>query len=83
MRIGKNIFAGLASASLLISPVVAQAAPTAKAQSTANVKRVVAVRKDENKLASVAVIVALLAAAAIVAGIVVAADSKDNTPTSP
>lgn len=83
MRIGKIIFAGLASASLLISPVVAQAAPTAKAQSTANVKRVVAVRKNENKLASMAVIVGLLAAAAIVAGIVVASDSKDNTPTSP
>lgn len=83
MRIGKNIFAGLASASLLISPVVAQAAPTAQAQSTANVKRVVAVRKDENKLSGTAAILAALAAAAIIAGIVIAADSDDNTPTSP
>ncbi len=83
MRIGKNIFAGLASASLLISPVVAQAAPTAKAQSATNVKRAVAVRKNENKLAGMAVILAALAAAAIIAGIVVVSDSKDNTPTSP
>ncbi len=83
MRIGKNIFAGLASASLLISPVVAQAAPTAKAQSTTNVKRVVAVRNNENKLEGVAVILAVLAAAAIIAGIVIASDSKSNTPTSP
>lgn len=83
MRIGKNIFAGLASASLLISPVVAQAAPTAKDQSTANVKRVVAVRKNENKMAASAAIIAALAAAAIIAAIVIASDSKDNTPTSP
>jgi hypothetical protein len=82
MRIGKNIFAGLASASLLISPVVAHAAPTAKAQSTANVKRVVAVRKDENKLAGTAAILAALTAAAIIAAIVIAADSDDNTPVS-
>jgi hypothetical protein len=80
MRIGKKSFVALAAASMLIAPVVAQAAPTAK--STANVKRVGADRKSENKIEGSAAILAALAAAAIIAGIVIASDSKDNTPVS-
>ena len=83
MRIGKKSFAALAAASMLIAPVAAQAAPTAKSKSTASVKRVGADRKAENKVKGSAAILAALAAAAIIAGIVIAADSKSNTPTSP
>jgi hypothetical protein len=83
MRIGKNSFAALAAASLLIAPVVAQAAPTAKAQSTASVKRAGADRNAENKIDGTSAIIAALAAAAIIAAIVIAADGKSNTPTSP
>ena len=84
MRIGKKSFAALAAASMLIAPVAAQAAPTAKSKSTASVKRVGADRKAENKaVEGSAAILAALAAAAIIAGIVIAADSKSNTPTSP
>ncbi len=81
MRIGKKSFAALAAASMLIAPVVAQAAPAAK--STAKVKRAGADRKSENKQASTSVILGALAAAAIIAGIVIVSDGKDNKPTSP
>jgi hypothetical protein len=83
MRIGKKSFAALAAASMLIAPVAAQAAPTAKAKSTASVKRTGADRKAENKIEGTAAILAALAAAAIIAGIVIASDSKDNSPSSP
>lgn len=83
MRIGKKSFVALAAASMLIAPVAAQAAPTAKAKSTASVKRAGADRKAENKAESTGVVLAALAAAAIIGGIVIAADSKNNTPTSP
>jgi hypothetical protein len=77
MRFGKNSMAAIAAATLLIAPVVAQAAP-------AKVARVSAQRADESKLeGGSSIIIAILAAAAVIAGIVIAADGGDDSPTSP
>ncbi len=83
MRISKKSFVALAAASMLIAPVAAQAAPTAKAKSTASVKRAGADRKAENKAEGTSVVLAALAAAAIITAVVIASDSKSNTPSSP
>lgn len=83
MRFGKNSLAAMAAATLVVAPVTAQAAPTAKAAAT-QVDRAGADRQGENKLeGGTGIILAILAAAAIIAGIIIAADNKDDTPTSP
>lgn len=83
MRFGKNSLAAVAAATLVLAPTVAQAAPAAKAAAT-QVQRAGASLQDENKLeGGTGIILAILAAAAIIAGIVIAADNEDDTPTSP
>jgi hypothetical protein len=84
MRFGKISLAALTAATLVVAPVAAQAAPAAKAK-TSQVKRVAADRKNENKAegGAAGLIIAALAAAAVVVGVVIASDSKGNTPTSP
>ena len=84
MRFGKNSLAAIAAATLVLAPVAAQAAPAAKSTATAQVERVGADRKDENKLSGgTGILIAVLAAAAIIAGILIAADNNSDTPTSP
>ena len=83
MRFGKISLAVIAAASLVSAPVVAQTAPAAKS-ATAQVERAGANLQDENKLeGGSGIIIAVLAAAAIIAGIVIAADNEEDTPTSP
>ncbi len=77
MRFGKNSMAAIAAATLLIAPVVAQAAP-------AKVERVSAPRTDESEVeGATTIIIALLAAVAVIAGIVIAADGGNSNPASP
>ena len=80
MRFGK-IGLAVATASLVASPVLAQSAAPVAAQS---VRVGAAVSADEAKLeGGSGIIIAILAAAAVIAGIVIAADGNNDTPTSP
>ena len=84
MRFGKISLAAIAAASLVTSPVMAQAlSPAAKAVSESKVKRIGADRDSESKLGGSGIFIAVLAAAAIVGGIVIAASNDDDEPTSP
>ncbi len=79
MRFGKNSLAAVAAAGLVLAPIAAQAAPAAS-----QVDRAAAKAKSESELkGGIGIFLALLAVAAIVAGIVIAADNKEDTPTSP
>lgn len=84
MRFGKISLAAIAAASLVSSPVMSQAlSPAAKAVSVSKVKRVGATRTEESNLGrGSGVIVAVLAAVAIIGGIVIAAGNDDDNPTS-
>ena len=85
MRFGKISLAAVAAASLVSAPVMAQSLSVAsKAVGASKVKRVGATSKQENKLGrGSGVIVAILAAIAVIGGIVIAAGNDDDGPTSP
>ena len=86
MRFGKISLAAVAAASMVSAPVMAQSlSPAAKAVGASKVKRVGAASKEENKLGGrgSGVIVAILAAIAVIGGIVIAAGNDDDGPTSP
>jgi hypothetical protein len=84
MRFGKVSLAAIAAASLLSAPVVAQSATATKAPVKASVKRAGTATKEESNLGKGSgVIVAILAGAAIIAGIVIAAGNNGDGPTSP
>ena len=84
MRFGKVSLAVITAASLISAPVVASAATASKTVSAAKSKRAGAASNDESKLGrGSGVIVAILSAALIIAGIVVAAGNKSDGPTSP
>ncbi|GAB5488579.1 MAG: hypothetical protein Pars2KO_21490 [Parasphingorhabdus sp.] len=79
MRFGKLGMAAVAAASLVSAPVMAQAVETSS-QSV----RTSAQAADESELeGGSGIILAILAAAAIIAGIIIAADGSEDTPTSP
>ena len=82
MRFGKIGMAAIAAASLVSTPVFAQAVqPVAKASEAV---RADASAAEESKLeGGSGIIVAVLAAAAIIGGIIIAADGSEDTPTSP
>ena len=81
MRFGKIGMAAVAAASLVSAPVLAQAAQPVSSVSQA---RTVAVSADDSDLeGGSGIIIAVLAAAAVIAGIIIAADGSDDTPTSP
>ena len=82
MRFGKIGMAAVAAASLVATPVFAQAVqPVSKVSKSV---RASASADDESKLAGGSgVIIAILAAAAVIGGIVIAADGSDDSPTSP
>ena len=81
MRFGKFSLAAVAAASLLSAPVMAQTASNAVGVS--KVKRVSANAKDESKQAGSGVIIAIVAAVAVIGGIVLAAGNDSDGPTSP
>ena len=79
MRFGKIGMAAAAAASLVSAPVLAQAS-----QPVSSVARTSATVESENDLeGGSGIIIAILAAAAVIAGIVIAADGSEDTPTSP
>ena len=85
MRFGKISLAAVAAASLVSAPVMAQSlSPASKAVGASKVKRIGAASKEESKLENGSgVIVAILAAIAVIGGIVIAAGNDDDGPTSP
>ena len=75
MKFGK-LAGALAAVSLVAAPVMAQSAPA--------VERVSAKTDATEKMEGDSrVIFALLAAAAIIAGVIITADNDDDNPTSP
>jgi hypothetical protein len=84
MSIRKAAMAALVAASMVAVPTIAQAAePVAQKLSvTKNVRQGAAKVARKNDLAGGSVIIAVLAAAAVIAGIVIAADGND-APASP
>jgi uncharacterized Zn-binding protein involved in type VI secretion len=88
MSIRKAAMAALVAASMVVVPTVAQAAQANQTAAgklsvaSAPVARQGAKVTKKNDLRGGSVIIALLAAAAIIAGIVIAADG-DNSPSSP
>lgn len=79
MRFGKIGMAAVAAASLVSAPVLAQAV-----QPVSSVERTGAAVESESDLeGGSGIIIAILAAAAVIAGIIIAADGSEDTPTSP
>lgn len=79
MRFGKLGMAAVAAASLVSAPVMAQAV-----ESVSQPVRTSAQTADESDLeGGSGIIIAILAAAAVIAGIIIAADGSEDTPTSP
>jgi len=79
MRFGKLGVAAAAAIALVGSPVLAQAT-----QSTSDAARVSASAADRSDLEGASgIIIAILAAGAIIAGIIIAADNDEDEPTSP
>lgn len=76
-----------AAVALTVAPVMASAAQSANGPVVAQYDeaRIDAQTSDENELEGrgSSIIIAILAAAAIIAGIIIAADGSDDTPTSP
>lgn len=70
----RNLAAAAAAAALVTTPVVAQAATSVRTSAPA---------KDSNDLSGGSLVLAVLAVAAIIAGIVIAADGGSDTPVSP
>ncbi len=81
MRFGKIGMAAVAAASLVSAPVFAQAQQPVS--STSEAARTGANASGEDLEGGSGVILAVLAAAAVIAGIIIAADGSDDTPTSP
>ncbi len=79
MRFGKLGMAAVAAASLVSAPVMAQAVESVSQPVRAGVQTA-----DESDLeGGSGIILAILAAAAVIAGIIIAADGSEDTPTSP
>lgn len=79
MRFGRIGMAAVAAASLVSAPVLAQAV-----QPVSSIARTSATVESENDLeGGSGIIIAILAAAAVIAGIIIAADGSEDTPTSP
>ena len=81
MRFGKLSLAAIAAVSLLSAPVMAQATPVAsKSVGVSKVKRVGAATKDESKQGGNGLIIGLVAAAAVIVGIVVLSGDDSTSP---
>ena len=78
----RTVAAAIAALSLSATPVMAQAAT--KAPASTSVERTSAKSKKTNEAAGgTGIIIDVLAAYAVIGGIVLAADSHSNTPVSP
>ena len=82
MRFGKLGMAAIAAASLVSTPVLAQAVQPVSAVSK-SVRTGANADKSSKLSGGSGIIVAILAAAAVIGGIVIAADGNDDAPTSP
>jgi hypothetical protein len=83
MSIRKAAMATIVAVSMVVVPTIAQAAQAHQtAVSKLSVARAGAKTSKENDLRGGSIILALLAAAAVIAGIVIAADGS-NKPSSP
>ena len=81
MRFGKISLAAVAAASLVSAPVMAQSLSVAsKAVGASKVKRVGAATKDESKQGGNGLIIGLVAAAAVIVGIVVLSGDDSTSP---
>ena len=69
----RNILAGAAALTLAAAPAIAQV----------DLDRAAAPVSGESNAAGTAVIIGVLAVAALIAGVVIAADDSEDTPTSP
>jgi len=74
MNLLKKAAISLAATSMIAAPVAASAAPAARATSSVD---------GESELSGTSWIIALVALAAIVGGIIIASDNNSDTPTSP
>lgn len=81
MTVSKIVTSAVAALSLLGVSTVASAAPAASKLSISTSARAGAKTAKTNEAMGTGVIIAVLAAAAVIAGIVIAADSNDS-PTS-
>jgi hypothetical protein len=75
MNLLKKAAISLAATSMIVAPVAASAAPAARAAS--------AVDGQSELEGSTSWIIAVLALAAIIGGIIIASDNNDDSPTSP
>lgn len=79
MRFGKHTLAAISALALATAPAVAQAAETKAKPVSSSVKRVGTAAKQENKLGGGnGTIIAIVAAAAIILGIVLLSDGSDS-----
>jgi hypothetical protein len=83
MNFLKKAAISLAATSMIAAPVAASAAPAISSVSFDNVGAVSAVDGQSELEGSSSWILALLALAAIIGGIVIAAGNNSDTPTSP
>ena len=74
MTLFKKAAIALAATSMIAAPVAASAAPALESISST---------EGQNELEGSSWIIAIVALAAIIAGIVIASDNDDDTPTSP
>jgi len=81
MSVSKIVTSAVMALSLVAVPTLAQAAPAASKLSISAPARAGVATKKANKAIGGGIIIAILAAAAVIAGIVIAADGND-TPTS-
>lgn len=80
MSLRKSVMAAVAAVSLVAVPTMAQAAPAVSKLSVATSTR--AGDAETSELGGGSVIIAILAAVAVIAGIIIAADGSDGA-TSP
>jgi hypothetical protein len=86
MNFVKKASVAFAAISMVAAPIAASAAPVAQTLSVAKFSgaRASADLNGESRLeGDSGIIIAILAAVAVIAGIVIAADGSDSTPTSP
>lgn len=82
MKVLKNTLAVAAAFAMVGAPVIASAAPASKLSVSQSARVSTAARKDASQLQGGSVFIALLAAVAVIAGIVVASGGS-NGPKSP
>ncbi len=75
MKLAKTALAALALTAMVGAPVLAQAATSAARASASG--------EESDAEGSTGIIIGVVAAAAVIGGIVIAADQDSDTPTSP